>query len=328
MTVLVVGAGGFVGSYLVEALKNHDKNSKIAATKLESERVDIDGVEMTDLDIRDEQAVTKLLDDVRPDRIYHLAGQSSARLSWEKPALTFQVNTIGSINLLEAARRMDKQPRILMIGSGEEYGTGLPSVAPIRETATPRPANPYAVSKLAQSILGSIYYSAYGIPVISARSFNHIGPGQSDTFVASDFCRQVAEIEAGLRSDKISVGNLSAVRDFTDVRDVTQAYVLLMEKGVAGRIYNVGGGKVCSIKELLDTILDLSTMKIRVTEDKQRLRPLDIPHISADISQLRKDTGFTPQYSLAETLESTLEYWRQKINSINTNSINSAGETL
>lgn len=313
MSTLVIGGGGFVGAYLIRRLLSSDDGS-VHVTKLPSERVDItaDGLRISDMDIRRPDEIAGLLRRVRPERIYHLAGQSSAALSWEKPALTFEVNTIGAVNLLEAVRECKLSPRILLIGSGEEYGTNLPSVAPIRETASTRPSNPYALSKLAQSIIGTIYHNAYSMQTIAVRAFNHVGPGQTESFVVADFCKQVAEIEHGLREPVLKVGNLSAVRDFTDVRDVVRAYTAIMEKGVAGRIYNVGGGAVCSIQELVERILSLAECKISIETEPAKMRPVDVPFISADITQLKKDTGYTAQFSLNETLLNTLNYWRQK----------------
>ncbi|MEG0615542.1 MAG: GDP-mannose 4,6-dehydratase, partial [Oscillospiraceae bacterium] len=167
-----------------------------------------------------------------------------------------------------------------------------------------------AVSKLAQNLIGGLYSKAYKLDIISVRAFNHIGAGQSDVFVASDFCKQVAEIEAGKKDAIISVGNLSAKRDFTDVNDVISAYIAIMEKGISGKTYNVGGGTVCTISELLDRILKLSDVKINVEIDKSRLRPIDTPEISADISELVADTGFEPSIPLNTTLLGLLNHWR------------------
>lgn len=313
MSTLIVGGGGFVGAYLIRRLLSSD-DKEVHVTKLSGETVEVtaDGLHVSDMDIRRPDDVLRTLERIRPERIYHLAGQSSAALSWEKPALTFEVNTIGAINLLEAVRRLDISPRILLVGSGEEYGTNLPSVSPIKETSSTRPSNPYALSKLAQSIIGTIYYNAYNMQTLAVRAFNHVGPGQTESFVVADFCKQVAEIEHGLREPVLHVGNLSAVRDFTDVRDVVRAYAAIMEKGVAGRIYNVGGGAVCSIRELVERILSLAKCSISVETEPSKMRPVDVPFISADITQLQKDTGYSARFTLNETLLNTLNYWRQK----------------
>ncbi len=309
MRALVVGAGGFAGHYLLSELES--SGVKVFATKLEGEKIDNPSAEVFNLDITDMEAVFSLFGKIRPDCVYHLAAQSSAALSWKKPQLTMNVNVIGAINVLEAVRETNSKARILLIGSGEEYGNVLGEEIPIKESNPVRPANIYAVSKLAQNLVGGLYFKAYGTDMISVRAFNHIGPMQAQTFVASDFCRQVALIEKGLKEPVIYVGNLSAVRDFTDVRDVARAYRLLVEKGVSGKTYNVGGGTVCSIEELLGRILKLSEAKIRVEVDKEKLRPIDAPKICADISEIKKDTGWMPEIDLDKTLSDTLDFWRK-----------------
>lgn len=309
MRALVIGAGGFAGHYLLEELTK--SSDEIYATKLPNETITGTTAKILDLDITNVEAVFSLFEEIRPDCVYHLAAQSSAALSWKKPQLTMNINVIGALNVLEAIRALNLKSRVLLIGSGEEYGNVLPAEIPIKESTMVRPANIYAVSKLTQNLLGGLYLKAYGMDIISVRAFNHIGPMQADIFVASDFCKQVAMIEKGRKEPVISVGNLSAIRDFTDARDVVKAYTLLMSKGISGKTYNVGGGTVCKISELLDRILKLSSAQIKVEIDQSRLRPIDTPEISADISELKKDTGWTPSKTLDETLLDTLEYWRK-----------------
>lgn len=311
MKILIIGAGGFAGRYLMEAIA--DIGGDIYATKLPNENIDVAGITVCDLDITDPTAVVDLLARICPDHVYHLAAQSSAALSWKRPQLTMQINLIGALNVLEAVRGLPKTSRVLLIGSGEEYGAALQEEMPIREGNAVRPQNPYAVSKLAQNLLGGLYAKAYGMEILSVRAFNHIGPRQAADFVAADFCRQTALIEKGKQSPIIKVGNLSAVRDFTDARDVVHAYILLMEKGIAGETYNVGGGTVCAISQLLERILSLSTVKIAVEVDKARFRPIDAPKISADITKLQTDTAWKPLHGMDETLLDTLEFWRGQV---------------
>lgn len=305
MKTLVIGAAGFVGEYLLRELSKRDE--ELYATKLPAEKADFPGVIFKDLDITDNEAVVSLLTEIRPDRIYHLAALSSAKASWKLPQLTMNINIIGTLNIMEAMREHSPESRLLLIGSGEEYGLVNPEEVPIKETVQVRPQNPYAVSKLAQNLLGGLYQKAYGLDIRSVRAFNHIGPHQLPVFAAADFCRQVAEIERGVKAPVLRVGNLSAKRDFTDVRDVVRAYVSVMEKGVPGKTYNVGGGTVCTIDELLKKILSLSSADISVEVDPDKLRPVDAPEISADISELTKDTGFTPSISLEQTLREMLD---------------------
>ncbi len=306
---LIIGGAGFVGNYLIDHIQKNCIWS-IVVTKLPHERIEKSGIEILDLDIMDQKAVQTVLEKIKPDYIFHLAAQSSVSLSWKNPGLTVDVNIKGTLSLLEAVRQWGGVSRILLIGSGEEYGYIQPSETPIRENTVLRPGNIYAATKACQNMIGEIYARAYQMDILMVRAFNHIGPGQAPIFVVSDFCRQVAEIEADRREPVMQVGNLSAKRDFTDVRDVVRAYTLLMEKGKPGVTYNVGSGNAIAIQSLLDEIISLSPKEIHVEIDKSRLRPSDVPIIEANIERLRNDTGWSPKYSLKETLKDTLDDWR------------------
>jgi len=296
MKAFIIGGAGFVGKYLLNHLRN-DREWEVGVSDLE-------------LDILNREAIEKLLQSVKPDYIFHLAAQSSVALSWQNPALTIDVNIKGAANVLEAVRALDYKPRVLLIGSGEEYGRVPEDEIPISENTRVKPENIYAVTKACQNMLGTLYAEAYDMDVMMVRAFNHIGPGQSPQFVVSDFCKQVAEIEAGRREPVMRVGNLSAKRDFTDVRDVVRAYGLLIEKGQKGETYNIGRGKAYEISEILEEILALSKMKITVETDKQKFRPVDVPIIEADIAKVSACTGWKPEIELKNTLAETLEYWR------------------
>ena len=310
MDALVIGAGGFVGGYLLRQLIG--EGIVPGATKLPHERIRLDGVEVFDLDLGSQAAVRNLLSQQRPAQIYHLAAQSSVAASWKDPEQTIDVNIKGTLHLLEAVRSIPEYyPRILLVGSGEEYGYTRRHDAPIAETEPLHPGNIYAVTKACQNMLGSVYARACGMAVVMVRAFNHIGVGQSPTFVAADFALQIAEMEAGLRPPVMQVGNLAAMRDFSDVRDVVRAYTLLMQKGIAGETYNVGSGKAVSIRTLLDMLLEMSTESIAVEQDAQRMRPADVPCIEADITRLQADTGYTPLYTLEETLRTMLDHNRR-----------------
>ena len=312
MKALIIGGAGFVGNYLIEHCKR-DWQWSVHVTKMPNETIANPDVSIHDLDILEKKEITALLRTVRPDYIFHLAAQSSVAVSWKNPALTVDVNVKGSINVLEAIRELDYSPRILLIGSGEEYGHILPGETPISERNTPRPGNIYAATKACQNMIGAIYAKAYQMQIMMVRAFNHIGPNQSPLFVVADFCRQVAEIEAEMRPPVIHVGNLAAKRDFTDVRDVVRAYALLIQKGEPGETYNVGSSHAVSIEEVLTQILSLSAKQIQVSVDPDRLRPVDIPIIEADITKLREVTNWTPAIPLQQTLEETLNYWRQTL---------------
>lgn len=310
MKALIVGAAGFVGSYLIQHLTT-TYDWEIHATKLPNENLSVSDIHVHDLNILNIDEIRELFTKLKPDYIFHLAAQSSVALSWNNPQITVDINIKGTLNILDTIRALDDySPRILLIGSGEEYGYILPDETPVNEQVTPRPGNIYAATKACQNMLGNIYYRAYGMQLIMVRAFNHIGPNQTSVFVASDFCKQVAEIEAGKKKPILHVGNLSAKRDFTDVRDVVRAYGLLIQHGKAGETYNIGSGHAISIQELLNIILSLSTAKILVSTDPARLRPSDIPVIEADITKLQDSIDWHPEISLKQTLLETLNYWR------------------
>ena len=311
MKALVIGGAGFVGSYLIEHLQN-DRKWEVAVTKMAQEILPDQGAKVYDLDIMDLGAVTALLKEVHPDYIFHLAAQSSVSLAWKNPQLTIDVNIKGSVNLLDALRELDYKPRVLLIGSGEEYGHIDPEDSPIKESLQLRPGNIYAATKACQNMIGNIYARAYDLDIMMVRAFNHIGPNQIPLFVVADFCKQVAEIEKGQREPVIYVGNLEAKRDFTDVRDVVRAYSLLVEKGIQGESYNVGNGKAVEIQSILDQILTWSNAKIEDKVDPAKLRPVDVPIIEADIAKVQQTTGWNHKIPLEQTLQETLDYWRTK----------------
>lgn len=308
---LIIGAAGFVGSYLIEQLES---NCSISVTKLSHENIDDrdKSIEVYNLDIMNIDEIKAILNKVRPEHIYHLAAQSSVALSWKNPNLTVDINIKGTINLLDAVRELDYEPRLLLIGSGEEYGHIRPEETPIKEDNKLRPGNIYAVTKATQNMIGELYAKAYSMDIVMVRAFNHIGPKQVPMFVVADFCKQVAEIEAGKREPIINVGNLTAKRDFTDVRDVVRAYEMLMNKAKPGQTYNVGSGKAVEIREILNEILNLSNSKIEVVIDSNKLRPVDVPVIEADISKITENIGWKKEISLKQTIEETLDYWRNK----------------
>ena len=317
MKSLIIGGAGFVGPYLARHLKK-DLGQELVITKIPSEKISIDGLDMSDIEIRDLNILNKeeilcVLEDIRPDYIFHLAAQSSVSVSWKNPGLTVDVNVKGAVNLYEALKELDYKPRVLVIGSGEEYGHIKSGETPIIEDNNTRPGNIYAATKVCQNLLGKIYADAYDLNIIMVRAFNHIGPNQTPLFVVADFCKQVAEIEAGKQEPIIRVGNLSAARDFTDVRDVVRAYALLVEKGVPGETYNVGSGHAMKIEDILKIILSFSKKEIKVEIDESKLRPVDVPIIEADVKKIQKATGWNKEIDIEQTIEETLEYWRMTI---------------
>jgi GDP-4-dehydro-6-deoxy-D-mannose reductase len=263
-------------------------------------------------DIRSFDDVRATIVSVRPDWIFHLAGQASVAASWDDPGMTLAINAGGAINLLEAVRSEGLTPRIVLIGSGEQYGVVPAQDNPIKETYPAAPVNPYAVAKQTQDLLGYQYWVSYQLPIVRARAFNHFGPFQDDAFVVASLARQIAEIEAGLRPPVIFVGNLAARRDFLPVGDVVQAYIALVTQGRAGHAYNVGSGEARPIAEILERLLSFATRTIDVQRDPARFRPVDGPLIEADITRIRGETDWEPRIPLDEALRETLDYWRAR----------------
>jgi GDP-4-dehydro-6-deoxy-D-mannose reductase len=307
MKSLIIGAAGFVGNYLVNELALN-QGWDVTATKLPFEKIDSTHCTVFDLDILDEQAIFDLLVKEKPGIVYHLAAQSSVALSWAKPGLTADVNIRGAVNLLEAIRRLDYKIRVILIGSSEEYGAAPEAGSPIKETHPANPRNIYAITKYTQNMLGMLYAKAYNIDTICVRAFNHTGPGQAAQFVLADFCKQAAEIKLGKKEPVIYTGNLSAKRDFTDVRDIVRAYALLGIKGRAGETYNVGSGKAVEIGEVLKKIIALSGAAIEIRRDEKKFRPVEQGLVRADISKLREATGWSPEIPLEQTLQDMLEW--------------------
>ena len=318
MRVLITGITGFAGSHLAEYILSHFPDVRVYGIVRWRSRMDnisgiIDKIELHEADLKDIISLRKCLAEIKPDRIFHLAAQSFVPTSWKLPAETFAINAIGQINLFEALLGLKMNPRIHVAGSSEEYGQVFPDEVPMKETNPLRPLSPYAVSKVAQDLLAWQYFQSYGMKTVRTRGFNHTGPRRGDVFVTSNFAKQLAEIETGKREPVISVGNLEARRDFTDVRDIVRGYWLCLEKGVDGEAYNIGTGKAYSMREVLDMLLALSKMRVNVKVDPARLRPSDVPILLSDSSKFVSLTGWKPEIPLTQTFKDLLDYWRQKV---------------
>jgi len=314
--LLVTGAGGFVGGHLVDFLRAEHPEVEVRGVSLPHGAVAwraAPGARMVEADLTDPAAARAVVEDVRPDRILHLAGQSSVHVSWLDPGGTLRANVLGIVHLLDAVRAAGLRPPVLVVGSAEEYGPVRPEEMPIREETPLRPASPYAVSKVAQGALALLYGPAGGLRVVLTRTFHHTGPGRGEAFAESSFARQIAEIEAGRREPVLRAGNLDAVRDFADVRDVVRAYWLLLEKGEGGRAYNVCTGRGRRIRELLDVLLEASVARVEVRTDPERLRPFDVPAQVGDPARLRAATGWEPRIPLERSLRDLLDDWRGRI---------------
>ncbi|WP_282939472.1 GDP-mannose 4,6-dehydratase [Paenibacillus sp. RC67] len=317
MKALITGITGFVAKYLADYLRK--QGCEVWGTTRKSSPVLFNKtINIVTLDLNSSSQILQLVNDIQPDCIFHLAGQSSVRDSWDNKAMTFDSNIIMTINLLEAVRssNVSRTVKILTIGSSEEYGEVKLEEMPIVEGNFLRPISPYGISKATVSMLVQHYYKAYSLNIIHARPFNHIGPGQGVGFVTSDFAKQISEIERGELRPILKVGNLDAKRDFTDVRDIVRAYYLLTQSDKFGEIYNVCSGKPISIQDILDKLIKMSlNTEIQIQIDVNKMRPSDFPYYYGDSSALKSLTNWSPVISIDESLQDIMNYWRSKQNS-------------
>jgi GDP-4-dehydro-6-deoxy-D-mannose reductase len=318
MRALITGITGFAGSHLAEYLLKEQPGVEVYGTLRWRSRMDNiehlgKRIHLVEADLRDYSSMHRALEETRPDFIFHLAAQSFVPSSWSAPNDTIVTNVTGQTNLFEAIRILKLDPTVQLACSSEEYGLVLPDEVPIKETNPLRPLSPYAVSKVAQDYLGYQYFQSYGLKVIRTRGFNHTGPRRGQVFVTSNFCSQVAAIELGLQEPVIRVGNIEAIRDFTDVRDMVRAYWLAVTKGTPGEVYNIATGSGIRIREMLDRLLALSKVEVKVEVDPERLRPSDVEILIGDSSKFRADTGWEPRIPFEQTLEDLLDYWREKL---------------
>lgn len=314
LRVLITGAGGFVGHHLSAHIGSVQPRALLSGTTLMSGETVHESVnDVYRLDLKDYAKVRQLLAKCCPDAIYHLAAQAFVPRSFEEPWETLENNIRAQLNLIRACLELDIRPRILIVSSAEIYGASEPEQLPLNEDTAIRPTNPYSVSKVTQDMLGLQYFLSHNLPIMRARPFNHIGPGQNERFVAPAFARQIASIEDGQAEAVIYVGNLESKRDFTDVRDIVRAYHMIVEKGQPGEAYNIASGVARSIRHLLDTLLGLTETKIEVRVDPARLRPVDVPEIRGDSSKLRRHTGWQPELTFEQTLHDVLADWRQRL---------------
>jgi GDP-4-dehydro-6-deoxy-D-mannose reductase len=312
---LVTGITGFAGSHLAELLlKKNIKVHGLCRWRSRTENIDKvkNKIHLIEGDLLDAHSLQEVIMDVRPDYIFHLAAQSFVPASWTSPSVTLEINVVGTCNLFEAVRAAQIEPVIQIACSSEEYGLVKPSEVPIKETNPLRPLSPYGVSKVAMDYLGYQYFKSYGMKIIRTRGFNHTGPRRGEVFVCSTFTKQIAEIEKGKKEPVLQVGNLSAKRDFTDVRDMVNGYILAAKKGKPGEVYNICSGKAIEISKVLKMILKMSKVKVKVEKDPARMRPSDVPILKGDCSKFRRQTGWKPKIKFEKTLEDLLDYWRER----------------
>lgn len=314
MRTLITGANGFAGTYLVEHLSN-TVSAELHGVGLNAPNNPARFNSYASLDMRNREEVSAYIKEVQPDEIYHLAAQASPARSHTDPWNTLEINIRSQLNVLLACLEHDLRPRIIVISSGDIYHV-TPDQIPLKESTPLKSSSPYSLSKITQDMMALQYYESYGLDIIRVRPFNHVGPGQTANFVVPDFAMQIARIEHGLQEPVMRVGNLSAQRDFTDVRDVVRAYALLMQHGRAGQVYNIASGKAITIQMVLDTLLSFTEVSIDVQVDPNRLRPVDIPVISGDYSRLHDLTGWNPIIPFDQTLHDVMEHCRHNIHRI------------
>ena len=312
----ITGITGFAGSHLAELLleKGYEVHG-LCRWRSRTENIEQikRKIHLIEGDLLDSHSLQEAMMDVRPSLVFHLAAQSFVPASWTSPAVTLEINVVGSCNLFEAVRAAQIDPVISIACSSEEYGLVKPSEVPIKETNPLRPLSPYGVSKAAMDYLGYQYFRSYGMKIVRTRGFNHTGPRRGEPFVCSSFAKQIAEIEKGRQEPAMKVGNLSAKRDFTDVRDMVNGYFLATQKGEPGEVYNICSGRAVKIEKVLDLLLKMSKVKVKVEQDPTRMRPSDIPILKGDCSKFKRQTGWRPKIPFEKTLKDLLNYWREKV---------------
>ncbi len=304
--VLITGAAGFVGRHLTEHL------TACGDEVLLVDRHDFPGAALPGVDITDAAAVAAMLEQLRPTAIYHLAGWADVGGSWKAPVEAFRANAEGTLNVLSAAVDAGVE-RVLAVSSADVYGKVEPAELPLTEDSPLRPASPYAASKVAADYLGLQAWLGRGLPVLRVRAFNHLGPGQTDKFVAPAIASRIARAERDGNTAPLPIGDLSARRDFTDVRDVVRAYRLLMEKGEAGEVYNVCSGTDLAVQDLADQLLAQARVELRFETDPELLRPVEVPVLRGSHDRLTDATGWEPEIPIGQTLTDLLEDWRARV---------------
>lgn len=302
--VLIFGAGGFVGSYLCKEFLNN--GYKVSGTDKGEGSALPSEVDFYKTDLMQADEVEKLIGQIQPDIIVNLAAISSVGASWNMPQTTMAINVIGALNIMEAARKSEQKPRILFVGSSEEY---VISENPLDENTQLNANNPYGISKVTQEQFAKLYREQYGLKIYCVRPFNHTGIGQRDSFVLPSFCKQVAEIDKSGKDGKIQVGNLKVKRDFSHVKDVVRAYRMIVESDNCNQIYNVGSGNAYSLEDMLTYIIGLSNQHIEIEVDQNRIRPTDQPVICCDRRLIGKELGWEPQYNVYDALKEMYEYY-------------------
>ncbi|MBI1804152.1 MAG: GDP-mannose 4,6-dehydratase [Ignavibacteriae bacterium] len=321
MNILVTGIDGFVGSHLAEALVRQGESHLFGTIPRSGDFQNLvhlkESITPVRADILSFDEIRQAIEKISPEKVFHLAGQAFVPLSLEDPRGTFRTNVDGTLNVLEAIRQYTTSRRrecsVLVVGSGEEYGAVSPEFQPIDEDVPLRPSNPYATSKACIDLIARQYRASYGLDVIVARPFNHLGPRQSERFVGSAFAKQIVEVKLRKREPKLLVGNLSPERDFTDVRDVVRAYLMLLDHPLEHDVFNICSGKGVAVHDLLQHLIALAGVDIDIVSDPSRKRANEPQSIVGSAERLRRTTGWIPTTPLHETLKDLLVYWEERI---------------
>lgn len=313
---LITGITGFAGSHLAELLLK-EGYQVYGTTRPRSKTDNIDHLRrkiiLEDADLLDSHSLYAILRKIKPDYIFHLAAQSFVQSSWASPATTMEINAVGAVHLFESIRRAEIDSIVQIACSSEEYGLVLPEEIPVKETNPLRPLSPYAVSKVAMDYLGYQYYQSYRLKIVRTRGFNHTGPRRGEVFVTSNFAKQLAEIEKGKKEKVLEVGDLTPKRDWTDVRDMVRAYLLAVQKCVYGEVYNICSEETVKVGDMLNILLSLSKIKVKIRQEKSRMRPSDVPILLGDCTKFKQITGWKPEITFEKTMEDLLNYWRERV---------------
>lgn len=313
MRALITGVTGFAGSHLAENLLAH--KIEVVGTCLKGEsRRNLAGfgsqITLREVSLEDAAAMSRLIDKYQPQWVFHLAALASVGASFGAPVRTMEVNLLGTMKLYESLRGKPFVEKIVFVSSADVFGPLPPQKMPIKPDYPLHPVSPYGASKAAADIISHQYSRAFGLPIVRIRAFNHTGPRQATGYVIPDFCSQISRIEKSKREGVIRVGNLSAKRDISDVRDIVEGYRLAAERGKTGDAYILASGKAHSMEDYLQMLVKHSTADISIKVDKRLLRPIEVPLLVGDISRSKRGLGYRPKYSIEKTLVDTLEYWR------------------
>jgi GDP-4-dehydro-6-deoxy-D-mannose reductase len=320
--ILITGISGFVGGHFVHYLSTHHHNVEIHGISRSKPSWDfINGPEhllnnFHQADLNDIPKIKSLIGEIQPEYIVHLAAQSSVAESWKSPVLSFMNNTNIFLNIIDTVRLNDNAARVLSVGSSEQYGIVCEKDLPITEARPQCPENPYAVARVAQEHLASIYAKGYGLDICCTRSFNHCGPGQTDRFVVSAIVKQFVKVAHGIQKPVIHIGNGTIVRDFIDVRDVVEAYYLLLTRGAKGEVFNVCSGQGRAIQDIVTLLSEMLSIRVKTIQEQSRIRPIDNPRIVGSYQKIQQNLGWKPTIPFEESLMSMYKYWDQKIESI------------